>query len=324
MTYSPKLGYACICDTLREHSIFTSRTVRLASVQSAQQLKDIALTNLRDLFEILQWNESMGIKFYRLSSAIFPHLHSPKLKTPYDLDFAKEALHNIGKFAAANNHRITAHPSQFVQLGSPRPEVVAQSIIDLQDQATIFDYMNLTNNEGTCMIVHGGGVFKDKLLTLERWATTYNGLPSSIKRYLVIENDDYHYTIDDLLPLTKRLNIPLCVDYFHHQLNPSANPSTNPLNQRFMATHVLPIWQANGKRAKVHVSTQQPGARKGAHADYIDTTTARFKQVLKVCSTIQADIMIEAKRKELAALDLLKQYYNETKQHHKLQWTYKH
>lgn len=50
----------------------------------------------------------------------------------YDLSFADEELKAIGKTARELGVRLTSHPGQFTQLGSPRESVVENAVRDLK------------------------------------------------------------------------------------------------------------------------------------------------------------------------------------------------
>ena len=68
------LGYACVNTELRKQNIFAGRTCRKDKFkkQGLQHVGELGLQNLKDLYEIIQWNERNGIKFYRIGSDIFP------------------------------------------------------------------------------------------------------------------------------------------------------------------------------------------------------------------------------------------------------------
>ena len=57
------LGYACICQTLREKGIFTNRTMRKKTFQDKglEYVSDLALLNVKDLKTIVEWNNAKGI-----------------------------------------------------------------------------------------------------------------------------------------------------------------------------------------------------------------------------------------------------------------------
>src|ERR1700733_6248179 len=111
-----RIGYACINTDLRKYNIFTSRSLILktAREKGIEYIKKIVLENIDDLFKILLYNESHGVRFYRITSCLFPHLGNPQLlDSNYNLDFAKNKLNEIGIYAKEHGHRLTMHPEQF-------------------------------------------------------------------------------------------------------------------------------------------------------------------------------------------------------------------
>ncbi len=96
--YTVNLGYACINNELRDLDIFTSRSVILKTFDSKglDYIKAMALENVDDLIKILIFNEAHGIRFFRISSCIFPHLGNPSASFQYDIEFAKEKFKLVG------------------------------------------------------------------------------------------------------------------------------------------------------------------------------------------------------------------------------------
>ena len=135
-------GYACLNTELRKNNIFSSRTVRLATLEKngIQHVKDLAIKNLKDLLTILKWNKENNIFFFRISSELFPFAtYKKKINniTPecdnglYSLDFADSYLKEIGDYAKSNNIRLTMHPAQFCVLSSKSEDVVGNSFNEL-------------------------------------------------------------------------------------------------------------------------------------------------------------------------------------------------
>lgn len=298
---SVRLGYACICMTLKKDNIYTNRTttVKVANTKGTAFLKELGKKNVTDLLHILKFNEEKGIRFYRLSSDMFPHWGNPKVK-PYDIEFARESLQLAGKFAKDHGHRITMHPGQYTQLGSTKQSVIDQSIKDINNHAQILTMMGLSNVHGSVIIIHGGGTFGNKELTLQRLAENYEKISPEAKQLLIIENDDHHYTIRDLLPLCKLLKIPMCIDFFHHLCNNNEDTVEEYVKE------IMDIWGYRGMKPKCHWSSQKPNARKGAHSNCMPTIPS---YIFDICRKYSADLMIEAKDKELCTLEMYKKYY---------------
>ena len=98
-------------------------------------------------------------------------------------------LARVGALANKYSHRITTHPGQFTQLGSPKESVIEASIRELVYHNEMLEGMGI-GVDGVC-IVHGGGVYGDKQSTLERIKVTIEQkLPKAVRERLVLENDE--------------------------------------------------------------------------------------------------------------------------------------
>ena len=302
-----RLGYACLNTELRDYDVFTSRTMRLATVNDKgfDFVRQLVEKNVDDLFKILIFNEAHGIRFYRISSNVFPHLSNPKLvDSNYNLDFIKDKLKMIGKYAKTHQHRLTLHPGQYIQLASPNPEVVKQAIIELQNHVTLLEMLGYTPADGSVLIIHGGGVFGDKAGTLARWRENFMSMPKNIRDFVSLENDENSYNINDLLPLCEELNIPFCLDIFHNRISKPKIPITVNLLKRIFNT-----WKRRSIIPKMHISEQQIGLRRGAHSKTIDSLPSF---VLKIPATfgISIDIMLEVKDKEVSVFKIYYKYFD--------------
>jgi UV DNA damage endonuclease len=294
------LGYACINTELREQkpAIFTSRTLRLETLKTKglEYVKQLAIQNVKDLLTILKWNKEHDIYFMRISSEMFPFAAHPEYG--YSLDFVDDLLKEIGIYAKENNIRITAHPSHFNILSSPSESVLENSFRDLNHHCDIFDRMGLDHN--SVMIIHGGGVYGNKEKALERLETNILRLPENTKSRLVLENCEMAYTVEDLLPISEKLQIPITIDFHHDEINPSTE------NVSFYFERVFAVWNNRGIKPKVHVSNSVPGITnedsKTARRKHSDLIYRLHDSLLDI--TFQLDVMLEAKLKEQAILKL--------------------
>ncbi|WVF68238.1 UV damage endonuclease UvdE [Kwoniella sp. CBS 6097] len=299
-TFKGRLGYACLNTVLRStkpDSIFCSRTCRIASIEEEgmELPKGLALMNVRDLSAMIQWNEDNKIRFMRMSSEMFPF--ASHAKYGYTLEFADEGLKAAGALAKKYGHRLTMHPGQFTQLGSPKANVIESSIRELEYQCEIMDRMEI-GVEGV-MIIHMGGIYGDKESTLARFKENYTTrLSDNIKKRLVLENDEICYNVDDLMPISRELNIPIIFDYHHDWIYPSAQPPSVLIPQ------IAEIWKKRGIPMKQHLSEPRPGAEsvmeRRAHADRCQNLPPDLPD--------DVDLMIEAKDKEQAVFELYRIY----------------
>jgi len=318
---SVRIGYACISIPMRETDIYTGRTLTLKTLElkGVAEARRLSLLNIADLGKILEYNESIGIRFFRITSNLFPHMENQRAvalvgESISDMTYAISALAAVGKRARELGHRITAHPGQYAQLGSLTQSVIEQSARDLNMHAQIFQYMGLTPEMGTVMIIHGGGTFGDKIATLTRWAAAFNNLPKSTQQYISLENDDYQYTVHDLLPTCELLHIPLCVDYFHHIC---LGETEFDIYEHALIARIMNTWKMRGIRPKCHWSNQDPAKRKGAHSACVSDLPAKL---LAVCNKYGGDIMLEVKNKDICVLSILDQHFTKTMYDNRIEW----
>ncbi|SPO22155.1 related to UV-endonuclease UVE-1 [Ustilago trichophora] len=304
--FTGELGYACLNTVLRwqDPPIFSSRTARIKTMdeQGPDYIKELGRLNARDMIPMILWNEANNIKFMRLSSEVFPFASHEKYG--YSLKYAEKELRAAGDLAKKLGHRLTMHPGQFTQLGSPRTEVIENSIRDLTSHCEMLDLMGM--GKDSVMIIHGGGTFGDREATLNRMRETYTTrLSQNVKDRLVLENDEMAWSAEELLPLCKELDIPMVFDFHHDLLRPSSRPPSELLPE------IQAIWHKKGIRPKYHLSEPRPGAsnlrERRAHSDRCG--------FLPPDLPADAHLMIEAKDKEQAVLELYR-IYNLRPVHH--------
>ena len=302
-----QLGLCCLNISLREKkpTIFSSRRVTLKTLEEKgiDNLKNKIINNLNDVLKMMDWNENNGIKVFRLSSEIFPH-YSNKKAEDYTLDFAIELLKKIGIKSKEYNQRLTFHPGQYNCLASPYEDVIEHTIRDLKYHADILDSMELDQN--SVMVIHGGGVYKNKTATLERWCKNYEKLPENIKKRLVLENCEKNFSIEDCLIVSEKVNVPIVFDTHHYECYKKIHPNEKFENPEYYIPKILETWDKRNIKAKFHVSEQGTG-KIGHHSDYIETIPEYLLDIPERYNKA-IDIMIEAKMKEKAIFKLYEKY----------------
>ena len=304
------LGYACLNTTLGTKS----RTVRLANLRTEAVIPVIA-QNLDDILASLRWNVAHGIRFFRISSDLIPF--GPLAAFPFDWAEAFDwKFREIRRLVKAEGLRVTSHPGQYTVLNSPREKVVQDSVEELDHQARV---LSLMDPRGT-MTLHVGGAYGDKPAAIEAFARNLPRVSAHARARLVLENDDTTFTLAEVVGLAERVGLGVVVDLFHHILNPgtgtaAAHPSGAenlpgaegqtwdaglvPLLDRAVAT-----W--NGRPPKLHLSSRKPATRT-AHADYLDMDDVQtLIELMEQVGAPEApyDVMIEAKKKEIAVLEV--------------------
>ncbi|POR35890.1 UV-damage endonuclease [Tolypocladium paradoxum] len=267
-------------------------------------VQDIGLANARDIVKMIRWNDKYGIKFMRLSSEMFPFASHAEFG--YKLaPFASEALATAGRLAAELGHRLTTHPGQFTQIASPRKEVIVAAIRDLEYHGEMLSLLKLPGqlDRDAVMILHMGGAYGDKAATLGRFRENYATLSDGVKRRLVLENDDVVWCVHDLLPICEELNIPLVLDFHHHNIlfDPCMREGT--LDIMTLYDRIRATWTRKKITQKMHYSESTASAvtprDRRKHSARVKT--------LPPCAP-DMDLMIEAKDKEQAVFELMRTF----------------
>ncbi len=190
------------------------------------------------------------------------------------------------------------HPGQYTVLNSPNPAVVAASIAELEAAARLIDAVQ--DDSTGKIVLHVGGAYDDRAASLRRFEGAAVRLSERVRRRLVIENDDTVYSTGEVLSLSESTGLPVVFDWFHHTIRPSDDADHSRLVARCFAT-----WRPADGVPKVHISSQVPGGRIGHHADYIDP--GDVQAFLRHAPDVPLDLMVEAKKKDLALLRLREQ-----------------
>ena len=91
---------------------------------------------------ILDYLDRQNISMYRLSSDLAPYATHPDMPQFHGMVRESAAeLKAIGDKAKRLDIRLSFHPSQFVVLNSPDPDLIKKSIWDLSSQAEMLDLM---------------------------------------------------------------------------------------------------------------------------------------------------------------------------------------
>ncbi len=267
----------------------TTATYLLKLPNPLDHLDKIILANILSLEQAIRYCAKAHIGSFRINSEFFPAVTHKKLK--YTLtalpsaDLLEKKLKECGDLAKKQGIRLVFHPNQFVNLGSPREEVIESSIADLEYHGELADYLG-----ADVVNIHGGGAYGDKTAALTRFVDNFKKMSKKAQKYVTIENDDKTYTPSDLLPVCKELGIPLVYDVHHHRC------LADNLSIEEATAAAIETWD---REPLFHVSSPLEGwqgPQPFRHHDYID-----FSDIPDCWRTINPlTIEIEAKAKELA------------------------
>ena len=296
------LGYACINMNLsnQKPKITTNRSMikRTFEAKGIEYASELGLQNSRDLFKILEWNNRMGIKLFRISSGMFPWATEYDLKDMPDYLAIKTLLSGAGNYAKQMGIRLTSHPGPFNVLTSPKENVVQNTFADLEMHGEVFDLIGLEHSPYNKINIHCNGVYGDKKSAMDRFCENFKRLSKSVQTRLTVENDDKEtmYSVKDLMYIHNKIGIPITFDFHHHRFN------TGGLTEEEALKLAVSTWP-EGIKPVVHYSESKAlhenndKLKPQAHSDYINQLPNLYG--------MDVDVMVEAKMKELSILHFI-------------------
>lgn len=298
-------GYCCINLTLEEKGIKIGRGMikKTFDTKGIKYAGELAEMNIRDMIEIIKWNNHNGVKMYRMSSNLFPWMSEYEFTDLPNWQTIQNLLKGAGTLAIKYGQRITFHPGQFNILPSPRPDVVEKTIKELRQHGEIMDAMGLPRTHQYPINIHTGGTYGDKQSAIQRFIKNFHRLDETVKSRLVLENDDKpaQYGVEDLYEIWKECGTPITFDYHHHRCY------NDPMSEKEALELAAKTWPS-GIRQLCHYSSakklhEDASVIIRAHADYVYEEIQNYGMNL--------DIEIEAKAKELALQKYVKQFQYE-------------
>ena len=266
------------------------------------------------LDEVLGYLDRHDLRMYRMASSLAPYASHPDLPQFHgQVEECAERLAATGARAREFGIRLSTHPGQYTVLNSENPDTVAAAVAELEVHASLMEAMELPRE--AVIVLHVGGAAGGTEAGVERFEGGFERLSEAARRRLVLENDDRTYGLVDVLPLARRIGVPVVWDILHHHCHdPEGIPDRDALEL------ALGTWP-EGVRPKIHFSSPRldmterkkkvgrrverklvlPDLRN--HADLVDPLS--FEEFLRnTAAGLDFDVMLEAKGKDLAVLRL--------------------
>lgn len=286
-----RVGYACIC--LANEELRCQRTTVLKHARP-EKLRELIQSNLDGLQQILRFNEERGFRLFRMGNAFVPFASHPVNELPWWEDYGYR-FREIGRWVRRYGHRISFHASHFTILNSENPQVVESAIADVIYMGRVLETMELGAEHK--IILHGGITGPTLDEAEDRLARAFDRIPPEFRRHLVLENDERFYPASRMVPLGRRLGVPVVVDVLHHACYPG-DWAGMPCAELLL--HVFDTWGPEDGPPKMHFSTQDPEKKTGAHGYWIDGEELESFLEQSRSVPVDFDIMFEAKGKDLA------------------------
>jgi UV DNA damage endonuclease len=277
--------------------------------QSGPHLR-VSLERLLDVFAYL---DRADIRMYRMATALAPYASHPELPQFHaQVEECAEELAAAGATARELGLRLSTHPGQYTVLNSERDEVRAAAVAELEVQAKLLDAMDL--GQEAVVVLHVGGGAGGLRAAADRFERGFALLSERARARLVIENDDTVFGIAEVASLAERLGRPVVFDPHHHRCHdPDRVPDAQALELALTTwpSGVTPKVHFSSPRLDVGESRRRVGRRverrpllprPREHADLVEP--AAFEHFLALLGSREADVMIEAKAKDLALIRL--------------------
>ena len=295
------LGYPCICLSLSKNlprgqkKVTTNRSMikRTYLQKGVAYASELSLKNCEDLEKIIEWNEQNNIKFFRMSSEIFPWASEHGIKALPDYERIAEVLHRAGNKAKQYGQRLSFHPGPFNVLTSDKEKVVLNTIKDLSIHGEVMDLLDQPRTPYAKINIHVGATYGDKPAALARFCENFHRLPESVKTRLTVENDDRAsmYSTRELVEkVHSRIGIPVVYDAHHHTFCPGGLSAEDAIGLAVKTWgDVKPVIHYSQSRAE---EQGDPSIMAKAHSDSYWTAVDTYGY--------DVDVMLESKQKELS------------------------
>ena len=297
------LSLCCISNILAEqgHKFRTMTFKSFSSKdrsESLEKLSGIIINNFNTSEKIVRHCAASGIKGYRLSSDLCPVIKHPDvmlgLEDLPNYSLIENSIKDLSQAIKETGIRVSAHPSEYITLTSDDPIKVQHSIIDLELHAEIFERLELDRSYYNPLNIHIRKEGEPQDLS-DTFMSNYNKLSDSVKKRLVLENNDTGntWTVDNLIKyFFEPYGIPVTFDNLHHEMLNQGVSHRDAFYAALSTWPVSPIF---------HYSEGKNGTR--AHSDMAENLPVHYDE----------DVMfdVELKNKDYAILDILERHGRE-------------
>ena len=283
-----------------------------------QKIMDVAKSNILATHALVKKVATLepSLRMVRLTSDMFSFYTHDDYKEFWHSNDVQSSLARwmapIGETARANDVRLSFHPDQFVVLASDRPEVVNKSIEEFEYHCDMARWMGYGKTFQDIKInVHISGRKGPQGIR-----DVYGRLSPEARNTLTLENEEYTHGLSDCLSLSDL--VPTVMDIHHHSIREIEYiKSTDDRVKR-----VIDSWR--GVRPTIHYSISREDVLINHSRSILPDVSSLIesghnKQKLRAHSDYMwsdaandwaythwdwADVMVEAKAKNLASFKL--------------------
>jgi UV DNA damage endonuclease len=291
---------------LKLYNVGTTTKTTALGPSGKQKVQEKALANLDKLAKTLSEyfaKQPLNLRSFRISTTLLPVFTVSEAKPWYaEIDEKIQAkLKNIGMIAKKHEIRLSMHPGQYTVLASNSPEVVKNSIEDIEYHALIGKYMDL-KPEDFVVNIHLQGVYKGtREEGITRFSSHFNYLSDYAQKCLAVENEDKPngYDIEHVLELCSRIPTRATFDIHHYDCW-GRKQRDYPTVQLPEFKQAVSTWK--GIRPLFHVShtRQENGIDVSKALEHSEILYDEYRLATMTPMLEYADFDIEAKHKEVA------------------------
>ena len=304
------LGYACINSTLQKNeNVMCNRGMikRTFLAKGVPYASELALSNVKALKRVIEWNNQNNISVYRMTSCLFPWVSEYEIEDLPDYEEIASTMKAAGMIAMNAGQRLSFHPVQFCVLASRTKQVVINAANELNKSAQMMDILGLPNSPGAKINIHVGGAYDEHDKALARFCeNTAKYLTDSAFSRLTVENDDKPgvYSTKMLYDgVFKKIGIPIVFDSHHHGLGPQ---DIDYHDAFYLARST---WPAGIKQQCHHSNSKKDyedsKVPKVSHSSWFYTPFENYGE--------DVDVVLECKAKELALLKYKRDFLSNDK-----------
>lgn len=300
------IGYCCIpigCNVgkkKKDHITVNRGMVRKTfDAKGLPYVSELVIENLKDTLKVLDYNLSVGIYIYRLSSDSFPWMSEYEFSDLPNFKLIQILMKQIGDKAKENGIRLSYHPGPFNVISSQNDSVVEKTIKELNKHAELMDLMGLDQSHYYPINIHINITKPTCEEAAKRFVERFPMLSESCRKRLTVENDDSpnQYSVKMLYDMVyTKIGIPIVFDQHHFNYGPQDQTMEEALKL------ACSTW--GDIRPMTHMSSpktlEDNSGKQTAHADYIYEEIKTFG--------IDFDCEIEAKAKDLAVIRYRQQF----------------
>lgn len=311
------LGFACKINVSHEKAdpnLNTKTTtitwLRNNPTKAHAKLQDLLEHNIQAFKRQLEFvgRRKPELRMFRITSDLLPaYTHDDYMPFYFSNEvssYLAKHLAYCGEYARTHGIRLSFHPGQFCVLASENPNTVENSITEFEYHADIIRYMGYGQQfqDFKCNVHIGGKLGPDGV------RAAFRKLSREARNTLTIENAEFTWGLDASLELADICALVLDVHHDHIHNDRYISPSSDEVKR------IIDSWR--GVRPVIHYSQSRVLEADDVQGAYSIADTGCTKMALRAHSDYYynrhinalvrehhawADIMLEAKQKNLAA-----------------------